>query len=124
MTEYFDIRCGDDLDLFARDARPLEVLAQDIYHWLTTGRNTLFLDLDWGFGLDNYIGKPLPHPDTLAFDVENALRRWDRVESAKCVIAPIDGAVDAYRFDLQVQCDEGFLEIALAMTPSGIVRVA
>lgn len=122
MTEYFDIRCGDDLDMFARDARPLEVLEQDIYHWLVTDRQTLFLDPDWGFGLENYIGKPLPQ--TLAYDIENGLRRWDRVAAAQCTITPIAGEQDAYRFDLQVQCDEAFLTLALAMTPSGIVRVA
>lgn len=122
MTEYFDVRCGDDLDLFARDARPLEVLAQDIYHWLITEPGTLILDPDWGFGLASYINKPLP--TTLAFEIENGLRRWDRIAGATCTIAPIPGERESYRFDLVVQVDETFLELALEMTPSGIVKVA
>lgn len=122
MTEYFDVRCGDDVDLFARDAPPLEVLAQDIYHWLITPKQTLLLDPDWGFGLEIIVGQALP--TTLADDIVNGLRRWDRVADARCTIKAVPGEQDSYRLDLAVECDEGFLELALAMSPDGIVRVA
>lgn len=122
MTEYFDIRCGDDLDMFARDARPLEVLGQDVYHWLITDKLTLFRDLDFGFGLESYLGKPLP--TTLAADIEAGVRRDDRVSDALCTITPVVGEQDSYQLDLRVEVDAAFVEIALRFTPSGIVRVA
>lgn len=122
MTEYRDIRCGDDLDLFGRDAAPLEVLAQDIYHLLVTNKLTLLRDPDWGFGLETYLGRPLPV--ALAFDIETLVRRDTRVQNARCTIVPVAGQVDSYRLTLEVEAEAGFLQIALAMTPSGIVRVA
>lgn len=122
MTEYFDIRAGDDLDAFARDARPLEVFAQDIYHMLITDRMTLIRDQEWGFGLESYLGRPLP--STLAGDIVNAVRRDDRASDAACSIVKVAGADESYRLDLKVEVDGAFLEIALSMTPSGIVRVA
>lgn len=121
MSEYFDIRCGDDLDPFARDARPLEVFAQDIYHLLITPKMVLFRDSDWGIGLPSYLGRPLP--STLADDIENAVLRDDRASDAKCTIKEVPGEANSYRVELQVETDAGFLEIALAMTPSGIARV-
>jgi phage baseplate assembly protein W len=122
MAEYFDIRCGDDLDRFARDARPLEVLAQDIYHWLITDRGSLIRDPNWGFGLHSYLSAPLP--SSLAADVENGVKRDDRVSNARCIIAPIPGVANGSRLDLQVEVDDQFLTIALELTPSGIARVA
>lgn len=122
MTEYFDIRCGDDLDAFARDARPLEVLAQDIYHWLITAKGACIRDPDWGFGLESYLSKPLP--STLAGDIENGVRRDDRVSDAKCTITPIVGEEDAHRIALLVEVEGEFLTLALTLTPSGIARVA
>jgi hypothetical protein len=122
MTEYLDIRCGDDFDPFARDAPPLEVLAQDLYHLLITNKGTLFLDPDWGFGLPSYLGRPLP--STLAGDIENEVRRDNRVSDAKCVITPIAGQTDSYSMTLAVAVDDTFLNIALQLTPDGVVRVA
>jgi len=119
---YFDIRCGDDLDRFARDARPLEVLAQDIYHWLITDKGACIRDPEWGFGLNSYLGKPLPA--SLAADIENGVRRDDRVSDAKCTITKVEGEDESYRIDLLIQVDDEFLTLALSMTPSGIVRVA
>ncbi len=122
MSEYFDIRCGDDLDPFGRDASPLETFAQDLYHLLITNKMALLRDPDWGFGLESYLGKTLPA--TLAFDIENAVRRDDRANGAKCTIAPINGEPESYRLDLVVETDDGFLELALALSPDGIVRVS
>jgi hypothetical protein len=122
VSAYFDIRCGDDLDLFARDVPPLEVLAQDLYHLLITNKLTLLLDPDWGLGLEDYCGKPLP--STLAGDVENAVRRDDRVSGAKCTITPIPGEENAWDLRLAVQVESTFLTLALQLTPNGVVRVA
>lgn len=122
MSEYFDIRCGDDLDPFARDARPLEVLAQDIYHLLITNKMTLLRDPDWGFGLEGYLGRPLP--STLAADIVARVREDDRVSDARCTIVPVPGETDSYRINLIVEVEGTFLEVALALTPSGIVRVS
>lgn len=124
MTEraYRDIRCGDDVDMFARDAAPLEVFAQDVYHMLITNKMTLLQDPDWGLGLESYLGRPLPK--TLAFDVESLVRRDDRVSNAKCTIDPVAGERDSYRLDLQVETEFGFLQMALALSPDGIVRVS
>lgn len=122
VTEYFDIRCGDDLDGFARDARPLEVFAQDIYHMLITDKLTLLRDEDWGFGLESYLGKPLP--STLANDIETAVRRDDRASDAKCTIDPVPGETESYLMTLVVEVEGSFLTIALSLTPSGIVKVA
>jgi hypothetical protein len=97
VRDYFDIRCGDDLDPFCRDARPLEVLAQDVYHMLITNKFALLRDPDWGFGLESYIGKQLPA--TLAADIVNAIRRDDRVSDAKCAITPVPGEADSLRDD-------------------------
>jgi hypothetical protein len=121
---YFDIRCGDDLDRFARDARPLEVLGQDVYHWLITDKGAIFRAPNWGGGLNSYISKPLP--TTLAADIENGILDAfsDAISAAKCTIEPIAGEKDSYRFDLQCEVDDDFLTIALTLTPSGIVRVA
>ena len=124
MSEYFDIRCGDDFDLFARDARPLEVLAQDVYHWLITNKMTLIRAPDWGKGLESYLGRPLP--STLAGDIEGDVVQVfsDRISAAKCTITSINGADDSFQLDLKLEVDGAFLDIALALTPSGIVRVA
>ncbi len=123
MTEYFDIRCGDDVDRFARDVRPFEVLSQDVYHWLITERGSLILDPDWGFGLNSYIGKPLP--STLAKDIEEGLvREDDRISEARCTIARVNGEEESYRLDLQAEVEDGFLAIALELTPDGIAKVA
>lgn len=122
MTEYRDIRCGDDLDLFARDAPPLEVLAQDIYHGLITSRFTLLQDPDWGFGLEDYIGAQLP--STLAFDIETWAKQDDRISDAACVITPLDNIGEAYKLVLTAEVERDFVKIALELNPSGIVRVA
>lgn len=125
MTEYFDIRCGDDLDPFARDVGPLETLAQDIFHWLKTSPMTLPIDSDWGFGLEDYLGRPLP--STLAADMQSGVRRdfEDRVSDAQCTITPIAGEIDAYHVELVVEVDGAFLTIAINMSPTGgIVRVS
>jgi hypothetical protein len=121
MSEYLDIRCGEDLDPFGRDASPLQTLAQDLYHLLITNKMALLRDPDWGFGLESYLGRPLP--TTLAFDIENAVRRDDRVSGAQCAITRNASEVDSYRLDLTVETDEGFLTLALALDPSGIVRI-
>jgi phage baseplate assembly protein W len=124
MTQraYRDLRCGDDLDPSGRDAQPLEVFAQDLYHMLITNKMTLLRAPDWGFGLESYLGKPLP--STLAFDIESAVRRDDRANDARCTITPVAGQADTYRLDLQVETDDGFLQMALRMTPDGVVRVS
>ncbi len=122
-VEYRDWRCGDDLDPFGRDAEPLEVLAQDIYHLLITNKMSLLQDPDWGFGLEQYLGQPLPA--TLATDIENAVRRDDRVSNATCKITQIFGEEEeSYRLELLVEAADDFVEIALKLTPSGIVQVA
>jgi len=124
VTEYNDIRCGDDVDAFARDARPLEVLAQDLYHWLLTDKMTLYEAPDWGFGLGSVLGRPIP--STLSADVENGVLRTfaDRISSVRCVVTRVDGQDDSYRMDLKAAVEDTFLQIALQLTPSGIVRVA
>lgn len=124
MTMYFDIRCGDDLDRFARDARPLEVLAQDIYHWTKTKRGSLRRAPNWGGGLESSLSGPLS--PTLAADIEVGIRRdfADRVADAKCTVTKVAGELDSYRVDIKVQVDSDFLTLALLSTPSGIVRVS
>lgn len=124
MTDYFDIRCGDDLDMFARDVRPLEVFAQDLYHLLVTNWGALVRDPTWGLGLESYLGRPLPA--TLAYDIETLVRKDDRANDARCTITEIPGEPkgEAFILKLEVECDAGFLEVALKLTPSGIVRVA
>lgn len=124
MSEYVDIRCGDDMDPFARDAEPLEVLAQDLFHWLITNKGELLQDPDWGKGLESYISKPLP--SGLAADIQNDCREVfrDRVSDTRCSIAPIDGQADAYKMDLVAEVDGNFLIVALQLTPSGIVKVS
>ena len=123
MTEYLDIRCGDDLDPFARDARPLEVLGQDLYHWLITNKGELLQDPDWGMGLPSYLGKPLPFG--LAGDIETKCRDVfsDRVSAAQCTIVQTDVDSEAYTMKLIAEVDGDFLTIALQLTPSGIVKV-
>lgn len=122
MTEYFDIRCGDDLDPFARDVPPLEAFAQDIYHLLTTHALTLIRDPDWGKGLESYLGKPLPA--TLAGDIVNLVRTDDRASNATCTITKVANEEESYRLDLKVETDSGFLDMALQLTPDGLVRVS
>lgn len=122
MTEYFDIRCGDDLDSFGRDVRPLEVFAQDVYHMLITNKMTLLRDPDWGIGIESYLGKPLP--STLASEIESTIRRDDRASDARCTITPIPGTTDSYRMTLEVETASEFLKMALELTPDGVVRVA
>lgn len=124
MTEYNDWRCGDELDPFGRDAPPLEVLAQDVYHFLITNKFSLMLDPDWGFGLEQYLGQPLP--GTLATDVETGVRTTfaDRISDAACTITKVEGEEDSYRFDLRAEVDDEFLSVALVLSKDGIVRVA
>ena len=122
MTEYFDIKCGDDLDMFGRDALPLEVLGQDVYHLLITTKGELLQDPDWGFGLNSYLNASLPKD--LAAQIETEVKRDDRVDDAVCVIKPIAGQVDAYQLDLRITVGDEFLEMALKLTPDGIVRVS
>ncbi len=107
---------------FARDTDPRETFAQDLYHLLITNKMSLLLDPDWGFGLETYLGRALP--PTLAADIENVVRDDDRVSGASCTIVPVAGEIDSYRLTLNVECEAGFLELALALSPSGIVRVA
>lgn len=122
MSEYFDIRCGDDIDRFARDVPPLETFAQDVYHWLITDRGSLMRDPNWGFGLTSYLGTTLPN--SLASDIESGIRRDTRASDAKCTITKGSDEEWSYRLELQVEVDDQFLTLALALTPSGIVRVA
>jgi phage baseplate assembly protein W len=132
--QYSDWKCGDDLDPFGRDVLPLETYAQDIYHLLTTNKFCLIEDPDFGFGLEDYLGKPLPQ--TLAFDIETACKLDDRCNGAQCTIAKvapgtpmnINGQIitadaNSYSLNLQVAVESTFLNLALALTPSGIVRV-
>lgn len=122
MTEYFDVRCFDDLDPFGRDATPIEALEQDLYHLLITEVGTLLADPEFGFGLLLVIGRPLS--STLATRIEDACRDDDRVSDARCAIAPIPNERDAYRMDLRVEVDGAFLDLALALTPAGARRLA
>lgn len=123
MTDqYFDIRCGDDLDPFARDARPLEVLAQDIYHWLITDPMTLPKAPEWGMGLESYLGRPLP--GALAFVIETRVQDLFPVSDARCVFAPVPGEQESYRMTLTCEVEREFLALALQLSPSGIVRVS
>lgn len=123
MTLYFDIQCFDDLDPFGRDADPLETLAQDIFHLVVTNKFTLLQDPDWGFGLEDYLSKPLPQ--TLAFDIESLIKRtFDQVTDAKCTISKVAGQVDTYRFDLKVEVEGTFLDMALQLSPRGIERLS
>lgn len=120
VSDYKDIRAGDDLDPFARDVPPLETLAQDIYHLLITNKLTLLQDPDWGFGLEDYIGRPIP--GALAYRIETAVRADDRVSDARCVITKLDE--ESYSLTLTVEVDADFLTLALKLTPDGIVRVS
>lgn len=84
---------------------------------------SLLRDPDWGFGLESYLSRPIP--PTLAREIENAVREDDRVADARCTITKVADEEDAYRMDLTVACEDGFLELALSMSPTGgIVRVA
>lgn len=121
VSAYYDVRCGDDMDPFGRDAAPLEVLAQDIYHLLITAKLSLLADPDWGEDLESYLGRPLP--STLAYDVEAAVRRDDRVSDARCTITKDATDPESYRLELQIQVDEAFVPLVLALTPDGIVRL-
>lgn len=120
MSEYVDWRCGDDLDPAGRDAPPLEVLAQDLYHLLITNPFSLVRDPDWGFGLESYLNRPLPA--TLAQETENAITRDDRVSKANATITPT-GDPNSYRLDVKVEVDEAFLTLAIAISPTGIRRL-
>ncbi len=122
--EYFDIMCGDDLDQFGRDVAPLEALAQDLYHWVDTEPGTLLLDPEWGFGIEQYLGAPLP--STLASDMAEGIRRdfADRVQDAEVKIKPIAGELDAYSLDIKAMVDDEWLKVALKLTPDGIARVS
>jgi hypothetical protein len=124
VSEYNDMRCGDDLDPFGRDAAPLEVLGQDLYHFLITVPGALILDPNWGLGLELYLGNPLP--STLAADVENAVLQefHDRISGATCTIVEVPGEELSYEFELKAEVEETFLAIALSLTPDGIVRVS
>ncbi|AKV03197.1 hypothetical protein AKJ09_09860 [Labilithrix luteola] len=81
------------------------------------------LDPGWGFGLEQYLGKPLP--SSFASDIEIGVRDTfhDRVSDARCVVTPVAGELDSYRLDLTVEVDGEFLELALSMTPSGVRRL-
>ena len=119
MTAYFDVQCVDDLDLFARDVGPIEALRQDVYHWLITDKQSLVQDPEWGFGVERFIGKPIP--STFARDVENGVREAfaDRISDARCELVPVAGELDAYRMDLTCEVDGTFLRLALSLSPSG-----
>jgi phage baseplate assembly protein W len=126
VTEYNDMRCGDDLDPFGRDAAPLEVLGQDLYHFLITVPGALILDPNWGLGLELYLGQDVP--STLAADIENAVRQeFDgRISDAACTVERLPSPDDekSYRVELKAEVDENFLLVALNLTPDGIVRVS
>ena len=121
MTEYLDIQCGDDIDPSGRDAYPVAVLSQDLYHLVVTPARSLIRDLEWGFGIQNYLSKPLPSSFTTS--LENAIRQDDRVSDAKVVLTSLGGDDAGYRLDIKAETDAGWLTIAIAMTPSGIVRL-
>lgn len=122
--EYYDIQCGDDLDPYGRDVAPLEALAQDLYHWVDTEPGTLLLDPEWGFGIEQYLGAPLP--STLASDIAEGIRRdfEDRVRDAEVKIKAIPGEQDAYSLDIKAEVADDFLVLALKLTPDGIARVS
>jgi len=118
MTEYFDIACGDDVDLWGRDADPIATARQDIYHLLITEPMTLLQDPDWGFGLERFLGKQLP--PMLAKDIETAVKKDDRFSDAKCTITPEPDNPDNYTLSLVVAVDDTFVTVALAMSPNGV----
>lgn len=133
--EYSDWRCGDDVDPFGRDALPLETFGQDLYHLLTTNKFCLIEDPDFGFGLEDYLGKPLPAQ--LAYDIETVCRKDDRCTDAQCTIVKVAPGTPVqvpggltitadnftYTLNLQVEVEDTFLTLALVFTPTGIVRV-
>ncbi len=114
MTEYRDLACGDDLDLFGRETDPLETLQQDLEHRLFADRGSLVFDPNFGLGLRNYIGKPLP--STLASEIEESFGRDDRVLRAKCTITPHPTEPNAYRIEIGVTCTDGFVALVVEMT--------
>lgn len=113
MSEYTDFACEDDLDPFMREVTPLEALRQDLTWMLRESRGSHVFDPEWGIGLEDYLGSPLP--SNLDGTIEQAFERDDRVQSARCTISPLGQRGEAYAFSIEVQATDGFLLIALSI---------
>lgn len=118
MTEYFDLLAGDDVDLFAFEGGPLEVLRQDLEHELLADPGSFLLDPDHGIGLRNVLSSPMP-PD-LSELIKERFERDDRVARATVTIAADPTERDAYRYEIVVEARDGFVEIVLAQSATDI----
>lgn len=114
MSEYFDLASDDyDIDPFGREVGPLEALEQDLRHMLIAPRGACVMDPDWGEGLENYLGKPLP--SDLSTRLESAIERDDRVQTARVRIRPLDSLGESYEFVVEAEAAAGFLKFALVI---------
>lgn len=112
-SEYTDLLCEDDLDPFARELDPLAALEQDLLWMLRESRGSHVFDPDWGIGLEDYLGKPLP--SNLSSTIEQAFEQDDRVQTARCTIKKRDVLGEVYDVTVEVQATDGFLTIAYAL---------
>lgn len=109
MNEYNDWKCDDEVDMFGREAGPLDVLKQDIMNMLRTPRGSLLFDPDWGICIEDYLGKPLP--SNLSSLIEGMIDRDDRVLSARVELAPIGLGFERFDVSVRVQVADGFLDV-------------
>lgn len=114
-----DIRLFDDLDLFgAETADALEELDQDNYHRLITGRGRNPDDPDGGIGLIDMLSGEYD-PSIPSF-IEAELRKDTRNLAVAVTVTNIEDGVYAVQID--IQADEGELQMNLEVGPDGVVR--
>lgn len=108
-----DTMCIDDLQP-GRLARGLEVIAQRVYHRLTTPRGALLVHSDFGIDLAWEIGKHyyVGYEDVLASKVKQELSKEEVLESIDCIVKR-DG--DAVQVDIMCKTADGPFALVLGV---------
>lgn len=96
-----EIRCLDDLDLFATEiSDPAEELYQDLYHRLITPPGGNIDDPNFGLGIDRLLSGSNADLIALGPRIEAEFRKDDRVADVRALVTPL--ARDSYSIRIAV----------------------
>lgn len=114
-----DLRCYDDLDLFGAECEDaLEELEQDNYHRLIEAPGSNLDDPDRGLGISDVLSG-VADP-SLGPRAEAELRKDDRNRAVRATVSSdTDGS---YEMQIDVEADEGKLDMTVPFGPDGVAR--
>jgi len=95
-----DLYCWSDIDEIASDVTGIDLLAQDIFHRLSTPRGRLIDDRDYGIGVLEMLNKPVTRQELAALEgqITNEILKDDRLLSVGVNVVVIGNSASIHIF--------------------------